>query len=116
MQQNLSARVVAADQRTGPEHVGGEAGHHIGEPVERVGVARAVLGVPVERQVGEHHAKAVGELLDGRFPLLVGEHRGVQQRERRADTELTVGHARAVGMVVETQPHGRIRAGTIHAS
>ncbi len=68
-------------------------------------MARAVLGVAVQRQVGEHHAEAVGELLDRRLPLLVGEQRRVQQRERRAGAELAVGHARAVGVVVEAQPH-----------
>ena len=68
-------------------------------------MARAILGVAVQRQVGEHHAEAVCELLDGRFELLVGEHRRVQQRERRAGAELAVGHARAIGVVVETQPH-----------
>ena len=109
LQQDLRAGVVAADQRPRPEHVGGEAGHHLGEPVERVGVARAILGVAVQRQVGEHDAEAVGELLDGRLELLVGEHRRVQQRERRAGAELPVGHARAVGVVVETQPHTRNR-------
>ncbi len=79
-------------------------------------MARPVLGVAVQGQVGEHHAKAIGELLDGGLPLLVGKHRGVQQRERRPGAELAIGDARAVGMVVETQPHGRGRRGTIHAS
>ena len=72
-------------------------------------MARTILGVAVQRQVGEHHAEAVCQLLDGRLELLVGEHRRVQQRERRAGAELAVGHARAVGVVIETQPHTRNR-------
>jgi hypothetical protein len=59
VQQDLRAGVVAADQGTGAEHIRGEPGHHIGEPVERVGMARAILGVSVQRQVGEHNAEAV---------------------------------------------------------
>ncbi len=108
MQQDLRAGVVAGEQRPRPEHLGGEAAEHLGEPVERVGMARAVLGVAVQRQVGQHHAEAVGELLDGGLPLLVREQPGVQQRERRAGAELAVGHARAVGVVVEAQPHRSI--------
>ena len=105
VQQDLRAGVVAGEQRSRPEHLGGEAAEHLGEPVERVGVARAVLGVAVQRQVGEHDAEAVGELLDRRLPLLVREQRRVQQRERRTGAELAVGDARAVGVVVEAQPH-----------
>ena len=59
VQQNLRAGVVAGDQRPRTEHLGGEPAEHLGEPVERVGVARPVLGVSVQRQVGEHDAKAV---------------------------------------------------------
>ncbi len=59
MQQDLRAGVMAADQGSRAEHVGGEGAKHLGEPVERVGVARVILGVPVQRQVGEHHAEAV---------------------------------------------------------
>ena len=95
-QQDLRPGVVAADQRPRPEHLRGEPGHHLGEPVERVGVVRAILGVAVQRQVRQHDAEAVGEMLDGRLELLVGEHRRVQQRERRPGAELPVGHARAV--------------------
>ncbi len=64
-----------------------------------------MLGVAVQRQVGEHHPKAVGQLLDGRLPLLVGEQPRMQQRQRRAGPDLPVGDTRAVGMVVEAQPH-----------
>jgi hypothetical protein len=71
MQEDLRAGVVPGEQRFGSEHLGGEPAEHLGEPVERVGVTRAILGVAVERQVGEHDAEAVGELLDGRLPLLV---------------------------------------------
>ncbi len=71
-------------------------------------MAPAVLGVAVQRQVREHHAKAVGELLDGRLPLLVRQKGGVEQRERRAGADLAVGDARTVRVVVEAKPHGCI--------
>ncbi len=71
-------------------------------------MAPAILGVAVQRQVGEHDAEAVGQLLDRRLPLLVREQGRVQQRERRAGAELAVGHARAVAVVVEAKPHGCI--------
>ncbi len=67
-------------------------------------MAGAVLGVAVQGEVGEHDAEAVGEGAGDGLPLEVGEPRGVQQRERRAGAELAVGDARAVGVVVETQP------------
>ena len=69
-------------------------------------MARPVLGVAVQRQVGQHHAEAVGERLDGGLPLLVREQPGVQQRERRAGAQLAVGDAGAVAMMVEAKPHG----------
>ena len=56
-----------------------ERGHHLGEPVERVRVARAVLGVAVQRQVGQHEPEAVAEVLDDRLPLAVAEERRVQR-------------------------------------
>ena len=86
-----------------------EPGHHVGEPVERVGVARAVLGVAVQRQVGQHDAEAVGEVLDDRLELRWLSIAGVQQRDRRARARLAVGDARAVGVVVQAQPHPRAR-------
>ena len=109
VQQDLGAGVVAGEERPRAEHLGAEATEHLGEPVERVGVAGMVLGVAVQRQVREHHAEAVGERIDGRFPLLVREQPGVQQRERAPGAELAVGDARAVGVVVEAQPHGSHR-------
>ncbi len=93
----------------GPSTSAAKPHEHLGEPVERVGVARPVLGVAVQRQVGEHHAEALGQPPRDRLPLHVGEHRGVQQRERRTGAELAVGDARAVGVVVEAQPHARAR-------
>ena len=36
-------------------------------------MVRAVLGGAVQRQVGEHHAVAVGELVDDRLALAVRE-------------------------------------------
>ena len=73
-----------------------------------MGWRRAVLGVPVQRQIGEHHAEALSELLGRRLPLLVGQERGVEQRERRPGPELAVGHARTVGVVIQAKPHGCI--------
>ncbi len=105
VQQDLGAGVVARHQRARPEHVGGEAAHHLREPVDRVGMARAVLGVAVQRQVGEHDPVALGEATDDGLPLPVGEQPGVQQRERRAGADLTIGDAGAVGVVVEAKPH-----------
>ena len=74
--------------------------------VGRVRVARAVLGVAVQRQVGQHEPEAVGQLLHQRLPLAVREQRRVQQRERRAGARLAVGDPRAVVVVVEPELHG----------
>ena len=87
----------------GAEHLRGEAGHHVGEPVERVGVARPVLGVAVQRAgPGARRGSGPRAARRRRFPLLVGEQPGVQQRERRPGADLAVGHAGTVGVVVET--------------
>ena len=104
-QQDQRADVVAADQRPRPAHLAAEAGHHLGDPVGRVGVARAVLGVAVQRQVGQHEPEAVGELLDQRLPLAVREQGRVQQRERRAGARLAIGDPGAVVVVVEAELH-----------
>src|SRR6185295_20288673 len=82
-----------------------ERGHHLGKPRERVGVARAVLGVAVEREVGEDEPEAVAEVLDDRLPLLVAEERRVQEHEARPRAGLPVGDARAVAMVEEAELH-----------
>ena len=108
-QQDLGADVVSGDQRPRAEHVGGEAAQHLGKPVDRVGVARPILGVAVQRQVGQHHAEALGQPPRHRLPLHVREHRGVQQRQRGTGAELTVGHPCAIRMVVKTQSHSRAR-------
>ena len=76
----------------------------------RVRVARAVLGVAVQRQVGQHEPEAVAELLDERLPLAVREAGRVQQRERRPGAGLAVGDPRAVGVVVEAQLHVACRS------
>ena len=68
-------------------------------------MARAVLGVAVQRQVGQHEPEAVGELLDQRLPLAVGQQRRVQQRERRAGARLAIGDPGAVVVVVEAELH-----------
>ena len=59
----------------------------------------------MQRQVGEDHAVAIGQRLDDRLELAVAEQRGVQEHEARAAARLAVGHARAVGVVVEAQLH-----------
>src|SRR4051795_12299669 len=104
-QEDLGAEVVAADERARPGGVRAERRHHLGEPLQRVRVARAVLGVPVQRQVGEHDAEAVGQVLGDRLPLAVAEERGVQEHEAGARAGLAVGDARAVAVVEEAQLH-----------
>ena len=96
---------MAADERPRAGGLHAEGGEHLREPVQGVGVARAVLGVAVQREVGQDDAEAVGEVLDDRLELAVREHRGVQQHERRPGARLAVGDARAVGVVVQAQLH-----------
>ena len=105
VQQDLRAGVVAADQRPRPARLAHEAGHHLGQPVRRVGMARAVLRVAVQRQVGQHEPVAVAELLHHRLPLAVREQPRVQQRQRAPRPRLAVGDARAVVVVVEAELH-----------
>ena len=69
-------------------------------------MARAVLGVAVQRQVRQHEPEAVAELLDERLPLAVREPGGVQQGERRTGARLAVGDPRPVVVVVEAELHG----------
>ena len=70
-------------------------------------MARTVLGVPVERQVGQDDAEAVGEVLYHRLPLAVREAGRVQEGEGRTGPRLPVGHPRPVRVVVEAQLHPR---------
>ena len=104
-QEQQRADVVPADARARPARVAQEAGQHLREPFGRVGVARAVLGVPVQREVGQHEAVAVAQLLDQRLPLAVREAGGVDEGEGRAGPRLAVGDARSVGVVVEAELH-----------
>ena len=104
-QQQLGARIVAAHERSRTQRVAAESGDHIGQPIRRVGMAGAVLGVAVEGKVREHEPKAVGQLFHHGLELAVAEPGRVQQRDRRARAGLAVGDARAVGMVVEPQFH-----------
>ena len=60
----------------------------------------------MQRQVREHEAEAVAQLLDQRLPFAVREPGGVQQRERRPGARLAVGDPRAVVVVVEAELHG----------
>ena len=68
-QEDLRARAVAADERVAAAGLAAEVRHDLGEPVDRVRVARAVLGVAVQRQVGQHEPEAIGEVLDERDEL-----------------------------------------------
>ena len=114
-QQDLRAQVVAADERARPGGLHAEGGDDLGQPVQRVGVARAVLGVAVQRQVGEDQAVAIGQRLDDRLELAVAEQRRVQEHEAGAGARLAVGHARPVGVVVEAQLHPRRLPGALPA-
>ena len=107
-QEDLRAGPMAPDERAGAEHLGAEAGDHLREPLGRVRVPRPGLGVAVERQVGQHQAEAVAEVLDDRLELHVREQGRVQQRQRRAGAVLAVGHAGAVAVVVQAQAHGAV--------
>ena len=111
-QEDLRAQAVAADERARAGDLGAEAGEDVGEPVQRVRVARAVLGVAVQRQVGEDDAEAVDEVLHDGLELAVREERGVQEDEARPGARLAVGDPGAVGRVVEAQPHPRRGAAT----
>ena len=70
-------------------------------------MAGPILGVAVQRQVGEHDAHPGGERLHDRLPLAMGETKRVQQHERRPGADLAVGDPGAVAMVIQTQPHSR---------
>ena len=71
----------------------------------RVRMLRAVLGVAVQRQVGQHDAIAVRERVHDRLELAVREPLRVQQRQRRPGPGLAVRDPRAVGVVIEPQLH-----------
>ncbi|MBA3328913.1 MAG: hypothetical protein H0T43_11490, partial [Solirubrobacterales bacterium] len=70
---------MAADERVRPADLAAERRHDLGQPVQRVGVARAVLGVAMQRQVGQHEAEAVAQVLDERRELAVRQAGAVQQ-------------------------------------
>src|SRR5215211_6335760 len=105
-QQQERADLVPAHERSRAARVADEAGEHLRQPLGRVRVPRPVLGVAVERQVGQHEPEAVAELLHQRLPLAVREAGRVEQRERRPGARLAVGDPRPVGMVVEAELHG----------
>ena len=67
----LGADIVARDDAPGTTHLRTEAGDHLREPLGTVGVPRAVLGVAVQRQVGEHYPEPRGQRLDQRLVLAV---------------------------------------------
>ena len=66
---------------------------------------RPVLRRAVQREVGEHDPVAVGELVDDRLPLAVGQAGRVQQRERRSGPRLAIRDPRSVGVVVQPKLH-----------
>jgi hypothetical protein len=68
-------------------------------------VARAVLRIAVERQVGQDEPEAIGQVLGHRLPLLVAEQHGVQEHEPGAGARLAVRDPRAVAVVEEAQLH-----------
>jgi hypothetical protein len=77
-QQQLCAELVAPDQRVRPGGLKTERGDDLRQPVDRVRVARAILGVAVQREVGEDQPVAQGQVLDDRLELAVAEQRRVQ--------------------------------------
>ena len=68
-------------------------------------MAWAILGVAVQGQVGDHEPVALGEPLDDRLPLAMGQQPAVKQREWRTGADLAVGDAGTVVVVVEAKPH-----------
>ena len=104
-QEDLGPRAVAADERMAAARLAAELRHDLGEPVDRVRVARSILGVAVQRQVREHEPEAVGEVLDERDELAVRERGAVHEAQARPDARLAVGDPRAVAVVVEAQLH-----------
>jgi hypothetical protein len=64
-----------------------------------------ILGITVQRQIGDHHSVALREALDDRLPLAVGEQAGVKQRQRWTGAELAIGDSGAVAVVVKAKPH-----------
>ena len=68
---------------------------------------RAVLGVAVQRQVGQDQAESMGEVLDDRLELPVREPSAVQQHEAGPDTRLAVRDAGAVGGVEQAEAQRR---------
>ena len=98
-----------------------EAGQQLGQPVRRVRVARAVLGRAVQRQVGQHDAIAVRELVDDRLPLAVGEAcpsaaapAAVPSRPRDRRSALRPGGGTAGASLRATAPGNLARRGPRH--
>jgi hypothetical protein len=109
-QRQLRAEIVAGEPRPRPDHLLAEAGQHVDHPVDRVGMAWAVLGVAVQGQVREHDAEAGRKRVHDRLPLAVRQPERVQEHERRPGPGLPVGYAGAVLVVIQPQPHGSDRA------
>ena len=104
-QRKLGADVVAGDQRTRPHGLAAEPRHHLGQPVGRVGVAWAVLGVAVQRQIGQHHPEPRRQRRHDRLPLAVRQPQRVQQRQPGPGPGLAIRDPRPVVVVIEPQPH-----------
>ena len=71
-QRELGADAVAGDQRPRPARVGRKPASTSVSQSGEYGCVGPVLGGAVQRQVGEHDAVAVRELVDDRLPLAVG--------------------------------------------
>ena len=106
----LGAEIVAGDDAPPASDLHAEAGDHIGQPLRRVGVARAVLGIAVQRQIGQHDPEAVGQRSDDRLPFAMRQSQRVQKHQRGAGSRLPIGDPRAVMVVVEAQAHTEIVA------
>jgi hypothetical protein len=109
-QRQVGPEVMTGDDATAASDLGAEPRDHLGQPLRRIAVARAILGVAVQRQVGQHDAKATGQGRHDRLPLAMRETERVQQHERRAGSGLAIGHSGAVRVVIEPQSHAWIVA------
>ena len=66
-----------------PADLAAEAGDHLGQPVRRVRMAGAVLGVAMQREIGKHDAEALRQRRHDRLPLAVREAERMQAARAR---------------------------------
>ena len=93
------AEAMAADEWRSSRDLVAERGERLGQPVEAVGVAAAVLRVAVGGQVAEDQPEAVPDLLGERFELTMREARRVDEHQRRAGAVLAIGDPDSVARV-----------------